>query len=712
MKLRIKAKTYLLLVTSLIATGAIPAVGADLIVINNGSSPPNPVNVINAADGSTYADALIHVHNLGCDGSVNPCATPGNPTTVTVEEGAGVGSSVVAFESSVIEMTGGSVGGIFGAIGNARAALKGGVVGGNLGCSGTATCIMSGGSVSGNVGGSDASRIEWRGGQASGTVFANDAARIVIVGSGFAVDGVTVPPGVIASAAGTLTGTLASGDSVNNAFRHRGADALATGLITLSPTRFQGLGALPGAGSSNATAVSGDGKTAVGTSGSAFRWTREDGMQELPPLAGGTYSDANSVSGDGSVVVGGSGSSTGYQAFSWTVTGSVGLGDLPGGGTVSVANSVSGDGSVIVGRGNSDLSSEEAFLWTEEGGFVGLGVLPGGFLSSSAWGVSAAGNVVVGDSSSGGITAGFIWTADDGMVPVGDLPGGAFYSSARAVSGDGLVVAGSSSSDEGNEAFRWTDAEGMTGLGFLPGATESNSEILGASFDGSVLVGGATSESGGAAVVWTNTGGLRKLEEILEEEFGEDLSGWTLLQANDVSYDGSTIVGVGTNPDGEQEAWIAYVPEAAGPIAPLVALAALSLLKALGLAGGLACTSKASGRRVIPQDREILEGGDGWARKFKQKVTCEDVPIREQVYGLIQHTWDLHEPFEWLEIVYGNAANEQVGRLRSSLAARNVIMTSREGIDAVREQQEEDTLPDEEIPVVVEHMPRAAEPSE
>ena len=46
-------------------------------------------------------------------------------------------------------------------------------------------------------------------------------AILTIVGSNFAVDGNPVPYGdLVAGSSGTLTGTLASGDSLNNEFLH------------------------------------------------------------------------------------------------------------------------------------------------------------------------------------------------------------------------------------------------------------------------------------------------------------------------------------------------------------------------------------------------------------------------------------------------------------------------------------------------------------
>jgi hypothetical protein len=53
------------------------------------------------------------------------------------------------------------------------------------------------------------------------------------VGRGFAVDGNPVPYGDLSALTGTLTGTLASGDPVNNVFHQGGG--FYTGTITLAP---------------------------------------------------------------------------------------------------------------------------------------------------------------------------------------------------------------------------------------------------------------------------------------------------------------------------------------------------------------------------------------------------------------------------------------------------------------------------------------------
>jgi probable HAF family extracellular repeat protein len=186
-----------------------------------------------------------------------------------------------------------------------------------------------------------------------------------------------------------------------------------------------------------------------------------------------------------------------------------------------------------------------------------LGDLPGGgFYSNGA--VSTDGSVVVGQGSSDSGYEAFRWTLAGGMAGLGDLPGGAFGSLATGVSADGSVVVGIGTSASGTEAFRWTAAGGMVGLGDLPGGI-FRSQAAGVSADGSVVVGASLSASGAEAIRWTAAGGMRSLRDILVNDYGLEtqLTGWTLTAATSCSANGRVIVGYGTNPAGQNEAWIA-----------------------------------------------------------------------------------------------------------------------------------------------------------
>jgi len=343
---------------------------------------------------------------------------------------------------------------------------------------------------------------------------------------------------------------------------------------------FQGLGDLAGGDfSSAAYGVSADGTTVVGKSTSAssgsgseaFQWTRSWGMVGLGYLPDYHDSAAYGVSADGSVVVG----TSGGQAFRWTMSvGMVGLGDWW---FHSTPPAVSADGSVVVGGEYffyGQCPPREAYRWTLGEGMVRMGYLPGGPSESVATGVSADGSLVVGYSGPyengnclclglpcpcGPMDA-FRWTAGSGMIGLGLPLNACSGGGANGVSADGLVVVGEGPLvGHSQVAFRWTADGGIVALGDLPGGVLASSARA-VSRDGSVVVGHGESDSGTEAFIWDVQNGMRSLRDVLGDQYGLDLTGWTLTSAEDVSDDGRTIVGYGTNPDGFTEAWTATLP--------------------------------------------------------------------------------------------------------------------------------------------------------
>ena len=337
---------------------------------------------------------------------------------------------------------------------------------------------------------------------------------------------------------------------------------------------FQGLGILPTDptvfASSVASAVSPDGSVVVGLGSSgtepqrAFRWTTATGMTALSGFdAPARAFRAEGVSPSGLVVgLAERMRNTLGQAFTWSagVPAFLSAPDVVAGWARDVS-----DTDVVVGAVSTNVV-EEAFAAQGEA-VVRLGVLPGGtFRSSNANGVSADGLVVVGRSRGASGWEAFRWTAGTGMVGIGDLPGGSFESEAFAASADGSVVVGlSNAAGNSTQAFRWT-----------PGGMQSLAPMglaYGVSSDGEVVVGAA-----GDAMVWTAVGGSVSVQARLTA-LGVDLTGWTLRSAEDVSADGTVLVGFGTNPAGQQEAWRAVLPRTttATEGAPEAALPRLSV---------------------------------------------------------------------------------------------------------------------------------------
>jgi probable HAF family extracellular repeat protein len=173
---------------------------------------------------------------------------------------------------------------------------------------------------------------------------------------------------------------------------------------------FTGLGALPGATSSNAMGLSADGLVAAGLSGRAFRWSSATGMQDLGLLPGGTSSQAAAASADGAFITGSADTpSLVLNAFLWSAgTGMVSLGTL---GANSFGLAISADGSVVAGRSflTPSASSERAFRWTAATGMQDLGNIPNqGRTAATA--ISSDGSTIVGYSGSHP----FRWTARRG----------------------------------------------------------------------------------------------------------------------------------------------------------------------------------------------------------------------------------------------------------------------------------------------------------
>jgi probable HAF family extracellular repeat protein len=450
--------------------------------------------------------------------------------------------ALAAHGSSIVTITGGQFTSLF-AYETAQLNVAGGIWLGQFRFEGDSVVEISGGSLQ--------------------DILALNQSTVTLRGHDF-----NLPYGEIVLTVGSLTGTLADGTPLNVNFSRA---STATIRLVQGAAMFMGLGDLPGGPIwSVSTAVSADGSVVVGmgetASGSeAFRWTADGGMQGLGDLQGGSFnSQASDVSANGSVVVGHGSQDAGNEAFRWTSVGGMqGLGFLAGGDD-SQGHGVSADGSVIVGVSRTSSGQGEAYLWTIGSGMVGLGDLPGGQFWSSAEEVSADGSTVVGVGTSNLGNEAFLWTASGEMVGLGDLQGGDFLSLALGVSSDGSTVVGFSDSTSGNEAFRWSAEGGMVGLGDLPGGSFA-SLAQDASDDGSVIVGEGNSDAGKKAIIWDSVHGLRELEQVLSD-LGLDLGGWSLQNATDVSDDGLTIVGLGKNPSGDTEAWIAVLSQIPNPL--------------------------------------------------------------------------------------------------------------------------------------------------
>jgi len=338
--------------------------------------------------------------------------------------------------------------------------------------------------------------------------------------------------------------------------------ALHSTIVSAQPS-FQGLGW----SESCAHAVSADGKVVVGyrslggSDAEAFRWTAAGGMEGLGDLPGGRFSSsAESVSGDGTVIVGsGSVAQNNQHAFRWTP--SQGMVDIhvPAYGTNSYASSVSDNGALVVGAAGTN--SLTGFRW---------GVITGPFsLTDVEPNANADGSVIAGSSDSKPVR----WL----VAPNGQMTRD-FVSSASGlcsdISPDGNIAVGTI----GGKAFRWRALDGLLNIHDTSGVW-TGSLAFGVSADGSRVVGQGNifNLNGDQAFIWDEANGMRRLEDVLQNDFGLDLSGWTLTIAFAVSDDGKTIVGCGQHQGVGSEAWIAHIP-ASAPAVPTVSMSGLLAL--------------------------------------------------------------------------------------------------------------------------------------
>ena len=341
----------------------------------------------------------------------------------------------------------------------------------------------------------------------------------------------------------------------------------------------------------------------------AMRWdiTGSDSLEDLGELpTGAIESEAIAASDGGSVVVGYSKvedpndpSKDVKEAFLWEDDVMTGLGFLEDPTVIfeTVAIAVSDDGLVVAGQSkvtdpnDAGKGVEQAFIW-EDGVMTGLGFLAddGNDYESEALGISGDGLVVVGmakntdpNDATKSVKEAFVW--EDGiMTGLGFLQDDTneVGSEATAASYDGSALVGTSKVDDPNDpsksvqqAFIWEDGV-MTGLGFLADAAGPfESKATGVSADGSVVVGESQTADGKEAFIWTaESNEMRSLRDVLEEDLGVDLTGWTLDMPPVISSDGETVIALATNPDGDVEAFVSYVPEPTGGVYAGIALLA------------------------------------------------------------------------------------------------------------------------------------------
>jgi uncharacterized membrane protein len=339
------------------------------------------------------------------------------------------------------------------------------------------------------------------------------------------------------------------------------------------------------------SAISADGAALVGgrviqtepaVEAEPIYWSRETGFISFgPPMR-----RALAASADGRTITGDDGT-TSYHAV---------LGGshepLPPG---AYSRGLSADGLTVVGyQGGNLVTTPDStpMRWTSAGGKELLGFLPGAELLplarrfGEALAASADGSVVVGSSyglyydsgacvNSCNLRQAFRWTESGGMQSLG-------LGEARFISWNGDVVAGASGQlgpAFANRAFRWTPETGTMILDLPSGVSASVASVMNG--NGSLILGSLDDGANQRAFIWDIDHGMRLWQEVLANEYGlaDELAGWRITDALEMSADGNVILGYGQSPQGPYERFVVVL----NPVPEPSALA-LAGLAAVGLA--------------------------------------------------------------------------------------------------------------------------------
>jgi uncharacterized membrane protein len=347
----------------------------------------------------------------------------------------------------------------------------------------------------------------------------------------------------------------------------------------------------------------------------AYHWTASSGFSKLPHLPNGGYASLGyGISSDGNVVVG---FEFLFGATQWIAsTNSVellkdangnpignGMGNYTG--VLGAATAASADGSVVVGNGKFPVVGGGGGQGSDVSGqltrtvFVPFDPVPRGSAQASViftnqgadlsgpltFTFNLPGCVIQTLGASAGTVTAMNVTADgkgilswNGNLKTGDsLVINVKIEYPPTMSLDYIRKNLQSSVDvpnqrTGNDAFRWTKSTSGVDLGVLPGDIESYANSVSA--DGSIIVGAGTTNiadfeivGGGATVnsddafIWDAAHGMRNLQTLLESDptAGPALAGWTLTSATSISADGLTVVGIGKDPQGNKQGWIAHL---------------------------------------------------------------------------------------------------------------------------------------------------------
>ncbi len=285
------------------------------------------------------------------------------------------------------------------------------------------------------------------------------------------------------------------------------------------------------------------------------RWTETSGTVVLTPQLGGNLYPCTGISADGSTIYG--------EYWRWTATG--GYENLaPLLGSQRLIFGCSDDGQTITGTQGTyygPSSNIDLFRWNLSGGVPQIlprpASIPAAYFYQNS--ISGDGRVVGGSTMrpGGGFALYAAARIDTNGVQL--ITQETSSESVTDLSFDGSVAVGFTQMNGfQSRAFRW---EAATGTVLIDNAVGNNGAFARAvDADGDVIVGDYyTFGSGGTrAFMWRQGLGFLDLQDELEVNYGlaQQLAGWKLEIAIDVSADGRTIVGSALNPQGCNQAFL------------------------------------------------------------------------------------------------------------------------------------------------------------
>ncbi|HVZ63843.1 MAG TPA: PEP-CTERM sorting domain-containing protein [Lacunisphaera sp.] len=313
-----------------------------------------------------------------------------------------------------------------------------------------------------------------------------------------------------------------------------------------------------GSGSANSGSTSGD---------TAFLWTSSGGLSAIPNLATNTQTNfvtASDITPDAAYIASRShyDSSPDRQAVQVTTSSLTPLALASPGGfsTPSYAVSISNDGSVLYGVAGNGSGQSQAVRFVAGGSATAIPFASVGDTWSSpvARAISSNGNLMLGTSSSNSLISGagsraFLYNNTAASITLLPLLSGGSWSQGLAMNSAGsLMLLGGDTPTNANGELYLYDGSTVAALG-TPDPSLGLNIFGGMSADGSVVGLTWTGASSNQSFIY-NSHGWQDFYGVASGS-GANLSGWTTLNINGISEDGTLVWGDGLH-NGNNEGFV------------------------------------------------------------------------------------------------------------------------------------------------------------